>query len=71
VAALLCGSPDATLAQRVYREHDWLRVTPTVLSFATGVPVEVAARSPAVAVPGRPPGTLDSVLKQPLWRHAV
>lgn len=41
VAALLGGSPDAALAQRVYREHEWLRVTPSILSFANGPPVEV------------------------------
>jgi hypothetical protein len=41
VAALLGGSPDAALAQRVYREHPWLRVTPSVLSFANGPPVEI------------------------------
>jgi hypothetical protein len=41
VAAELAGSPDATTAVRVYRENDWLRVTPTVLSFASGAPVEV------------------------------
>lgn len=41
VARLLGGSPDAALAQRVYREHAWLQVTPTILSFATGAPVEV------------------------------
>jgi hypothetical protein len=44
VAELLCGSPDAALARRVYRERSWLQVTPTVLSFATGTPVEVAGR---------------------------
>jgi len=43
VAAALAGAPDGTLAERVYREHGWLRVTPTVLSFADGAPVEVAA----------------------------
>jgi hypothetical protein len=42
VAALLAGAPDAALAERVYREHDWLRVTPTVLSFVRGTPVEIA-----------------------------
>jgi hypothetical protein len=42
VAAELAGSPDATTAARVYREHEWLRVTPTVLSFVDGAPVEVA-----------------------------
>ena len=42
VAGLLAGAPDGTLAARVYREHGWLRVTPTVLSFAGGVPVEVS-----------------------------
>ena len=41
VAAALHGSPDAETAARVYREHPWLRVTPTVLSFSDGPPVEV------------------------------
>ena len=41
VAARLAGSPDATTAVQVYREHAWLRVTPTVLSFGEGVPTEV------------------------------
>jgi hypothetical protein len=41
VAAELAGSPDVEVATRVYREHPWLRVTPTVLSFADGPPVEV------------------------------
>src|SRR5215831_8580620 len=33
VSAELAGTPDAALAARVYRGHDWLRVTPTILSF--------------------------------------
>ena len=41
VAELLCGSPDASLAQRVYREREWLRVTPRILSFANGAPMEI------------------------------
>ena len=41
VAAALEGSPDADTAARVYREHAWLHVTPTVLSFADGAPTEV------------------------------
>jgi hypothetical protein len=41
VAAALAGSPDAATAARVYREHEWLRVTPTVLSFAEHPPAEV------------------------------
>jgi Transglutaminase-like superfamily len=44
VARLLAGAPDAPLAQRVYRERDWLRVTPTVLSMLRGGPVEVDVR---------------------------
>jgi hypothetical protein len=44
VAALLHGSPDATLARRVYREHDWLRVTPSIVSFASGAPAEIEVR---------------------------
>ena len=44
VAELLCGSPDASLAQRVYREREWLRVTPRILSFATGAPMEIDVR---------------------------
>jgi hypothetical protein len=42
VTRLLAGTPDAALAARVYRENDWLRVTPTVLSFADGQPREIA-----------------------------
>jgi hypothetical protein len=41
VAAALEGRPTRTTAARVYREHSWLRVTPTVLSFADGPPTEV------------------------------
>jgi hypothetical protein len=42
VAGALRGTPDADLARRIYTEHDWLRVTPRVLSFASGAPVELA-----------------------------
>ncbi len=42
VTSLLAGTPDAALAARVYRENDWLRVTPTILSFADGQPREIA-----------------------------
>jgi hypothetical protein len=42
VSGQLAGTPDAALAARVYREHDWLRVTPTILSFADGTPREIA-----------------------------
>jgi hypothetical protein len=42
VTADLAGTPDADLARRVYRENGWLAVTPTVMSFLTGAPVEVA-----------------------------
>jgi hypothetical protein len=41
VARALEGAPAAGLARRMYAEHDWLRVTPTVLSFASGAPVEL------------------------------
>jgi hypothetical protein len=41
VTGLLRGRPDAALARRVYGEHDWLRTTPRVVSFLTGVPTEV------------------------------
>ncbi len=44
VATALAGAPDATTAARVYHEHDWLRVTPTVLSFGDGAPVELPVR---------------------------
>jgi hypothetical protein len=48
VAGALRGAPDAGLARQVYAEHDWLRVTPTVLSFTSGVPVELTlAGAPA------------------------
>jgi hypothetical protein len=40
VARVLCGTPDAALAARVYREHAWLEVTPSILSFLNG-PKEV------------------------------
>jgi hypothetical protein len=43
VAGALGGTPDGTVAERVYREHAWLRVTPMVTSFADGAPVEVAS----------------------------
>jgi hypothetical protein len=49
VAAELAGTPDAEDAQRVYRENPWLAVTPTVTSFLSGAPFEVAieaARTP-------------------------
>jgi hypothetical protein len=42
VAAALRGAPDGDLARRIYAAHDWLRVTPRVLSFESGVPVELA-----------------------------
>jgi hypothetical protein len=38
VAGLLAGAPDAALAQRVYCERGWLRVTPMVLSSPGGRP---------------------------------
>jgi hypothetical protein len=41
VAGALAGTPDAGLARRIYAEHEWLRVTPNVLSFASGVPEEL------------------------------
>jgi hypothetical protein len=41
VARALEGAPAAGLARRTYAERDWLRVTPTVLSFASGAPVEL------------------------------
>ena len=47
VAATLAGVPDGAVAERVYREHPWLRVTPTLLSFADGAPVEVESGVPA------------------------
>jgi hypothetical protein len=43
VAAALAGAPDGAVAERVYREHGWLRVTPTIMSLADGAPVEVAS----------------------------
>jgi hypothetical protein len=46
VAGLLQGTPGAGLAQRVYREHAWLEVTPSVLSLgANGEANEVDVRS--------------------------
>jgi hypothetical protein len=44
VAGMLHGSPDAALAQRVYREREWLQVPSKVLSFASGAPVEIDMR---------------------------
>jgi hypothetical protein len=41
VAAELADAPDAERAARVYREHEWLRVTPMVLSFGDGPPKDV------------------------------
>lgn len=41
VAASLAGAPSGAIAERIYREHGWLRVTPTVVSFADGAPIEV------------------------------
>ena len=41
VARALEGAPAAGLARRTYAERDWLRVTPTVLSFASDAPVEL------------------------------
>lgn len=46
VAAALDGSPAAATAARVYREQAWLRVTPTVLSFADGTPSEIPGQAP-------------------------
>jgi hypothetical protein len=42
VAERLAGAPDAAVARDVYARHAWLRVTPTVLSFVGGAPVELA-----------------------------
>jgi hypothetical protein len=47
VAAMLAGAPDGAVAERVYRDHPWLPVTPTMLSFADGPPVEVESGVPA------------------------
>ena len=47
VAATLAGAPDGAVAERVYRDHPWLRVTRTLLSFADGAPVEVDSGVPA------------------------
>ena len=47
VAASLAGAADGTLAERIYREESWLRVTPRILSFADGAPVEVELGVPA------------------------
>ena len=44
VAGLLRGAPDAELAQRVYHENEWLEVTPTVVSFLGGTPIEIPVR---------------------------
>ncbi len=46
VANQLAGSPDADLAQRVYRENPWIKVTPKVLSFVNGVPEEITLVPP-------------------------
>jgi hypothetical protein len=44
IAGRLRGAPDAELAQRVYREFDWIRIPSTVVSLLNGVPTEVAVR---------------------------
>lgn len=44
VAARLHGSPDGDVAEAVYREHAWLQVPATILSFAGGAPREVPSR---------------------------
>src|SRR5262249_2566682 len=41
VAAALHGAPEASRARQTYAEHDWLRVTSSVLSFQNGAPVEL------------------------------
>lgn len=47
VAAALAGAPDGSVAERVYRDQPWLRVTPKLVSLAGGTPVEVASGVPA------------------------
>ena len=42
IARMLRGAPGAHDAARVYREHAWVRVTPTLLTIRNGSPVEVA-----------------------------
>jgi transglutaminase superfamily protein len=42
VAAALAGAPDAGTVARTTRDEPWLAMTPTVLSFGTGAPVERA-----------------------------
>jgi hypothetical protein len=44
VAARLHGSPDGDAAEAAYREHPWLQVPATILSFAGGEPREVPSR---------------------------
>src|SRR5262249_10556721 len=64
VAGALAGTPDTALARRVYAEHDWLRVTPTVLSFASGAPVELSlAEDPAPHASA--PGSTDASSREP------
>jgi hypothetical protein len=41
------GAPAGSVAERVYRDQPWLRVTPRLVSFAGGAPVEVASGVPA------------------------
>jgi transglutaminase-like putative cysteine protease len=41
VAAALAGAPDAETVARAGRENPWLAMTPTILSFGTGAPVEL------------------------------
>lgn len=42
VARLLGGAPGVDLAQKVYNDNEWLKVTPSVLSFPNGVPTEIS-----------------------------
>jgi hypothetical protein len=54
VAEALRGAPDGALARRIYAERDWLRVTARVLSFESGVPVELTLEQ-APATPASAP----------------
>jgi hypothetical protein len=49
VAARLHGSPDADTAEAVYREHAWLQVPATIVSFAGGAPREVPSHPVSAA----------------------
>ena len=51
IASQLAGAADGARAAQVYAEHPWLRVTPTIVSFADGTPVELDVQTTTEARP--------------------